>query len=216
MNPALGNALRSGFLLFAFAVLGSGILAYTFHLTRATIAASEEREKLALITQALPPQWFDNDLLADAIELPPTEELGTTEPSLVYRARLKGAPSALVFEAVAPDGYGGRIRLLVAVKVNGEVAGVRVVTHNETPGLGDYIDASRSDWIRVFEGTSLTGIPPMQWKVQKDGGVFPYRAGATITPRAVVKAVQRTLSFYQKEGAALFDRPARSTKEPRR
>lgn len=213
MNPALSNALRTALILLAFAILGTGILSYTFELTRGIIAASEEREKLALITQTLPSALFDNDILADAIQLPPSEALGTTEPSLVYRATLHGAPAALVFEAVAPDGYAGRIRLLVAVKANGEVAGVRVVSHNETPGLGDYIDASRSDWIRVFEGTSLSKIPPLQWKVQKDGGVFPYRAGATITPRAVVKAVQGVLTFYEKEGPALFARTARAKEQ---
>lgn len=215
MNPALTNALRTALILLAFAVLGTAILAYSFQLTRGIIAASEEREKLALITQTLPPALFDNDILADVIELPPTQALGTTQPSLVYRATLRGQPAALVFEAVAPEGYGGPVRLLVAVKANGEVAGVRVVSHNETPGLGDYIEVSRSDWIRVFEGASLAKIPPLQWKVQKDGGVFPYRAGATITPRAVVKAVQGVLTFYEKEGPALFARPvARKERKP--
>lgn len=207
MNPALNNALRTALILLGFTVLGTGILAWTWQVTRDIITASEEREKLALITQALPPELFDNDLLADAIRLPPSEELGTTEPSLVYRATLRGEPSALVFEAVAPEGYGGRIRLLVAVKANGELAGVRVVAHNETPGLGDYIEAAKSDWIRVFEGQSLAKIPPLQWKVQKDGGQFPYRAGATITPRAVVKAVYQTLQYFEREGRALLARP---------
>lgn len=208
MNPALGNALRTAFILVTFAVVGTGILAYTYYLTRDTIAASEEREKMALISQTLPPDLFDNDLLAEAIRLPPTEALGTREPSWVYRATRGGQPAALVFEVVAPDGYAGKISLLVAVKVNGEVAGVRVVAHNETPGLGDYIEAAKSDWIRTFEGASLANTPPLQWKVQKDGGRFPYRAGATITPRAVVKAVRRTLEYFEKEGGQLFVRPA--------
>lgn len=208
MNPALNNALRTALILVGFAVVGTGILAWTWQATRDIIAASEEREKLALITQTLPRELFDNDIIADAIRLPPTEELGTTEPSLVYRATLKGEPTALVFEAVAPEGYGGRIRLLVAVKANGELAGVRVVAHNETPGLGDYIEAAKSDWIRVFEGTSLASIPPLQWKVQKDGGRFPYRAGATITPRAVVKAVYQTLRYFEKAGGPLLARPS--------
>lgn len=207
MNAALRNALRTSAILLAFAVAGTAILAETVALTRDIIAASEEREKLALVTQTLPPELFDNDILADAVTLPPTEELGTTEPSHVYRAFLRGEPSALVFEAVAPDGYAGRIRLLVAVRASGELAGVRVISHGETPGLGDYIDIARSDWIRTFDGASLAGVPPLQWKVQKDGGRFPYRAGATITARAVVKAVHRTLLYFEKEGGALFVRP---------
>lgn len=204
MNAALRNALSTAFILVAFTVVGTAILAYTWQLTRDVIAASEEREKLALITQALPRDLFDNDILADSLRLPPSEELSPFEPSMVYRATLRGQPSALVFEVVAPEGYGGRIRLIVAVKANGELSGVRVVAHNETPGLGDYIEAAKSDWIRVFEGASLAKIPPLAWKVQKDGGVFPYRAGATITPRAVVKAVYQTLRYFEQEGARLF------------
>lgn len=208
MSAAARNSVRTAGILLAFTLLGTALLAYTFDLTRNIIAASEEREKLALITQALPRSLFDNDLIADAVELPPTEELGTTEPSRVYRATLKGEPAALVFEVVAPDGYGGRIRMLVAVRANGELAGVRVVAHNETPGLGDYIDIAKSPWIRIFEGKSLANVRPDGWKVKKDGGDFAYVSGATITPRAVVKAVHKTLLYFDKEGGPIFARPA--------
>jgi len=207
MTGAVKNSARTALILVAFTVLGTAILAYTFDVTRDVIAASEEREKLALITQALPPALFDNDITGDVVRLPPTEDLGTTEPSLVYRARLRGEPAALVFEATAPDGYSGRIKLLVAVRMNGELAGVRVVSHNETPGLGDYIEAAKSDWIRTFEGASLTKIRAEDWRVEKDGGRFAYRSGATITPRAVVKAVHKTLIYFDKEGGPIFARP---------
>jgi electron transport complex protein RnfG len=212
MTPAARNSLRTAGILLAFTLLGTALLAYTFQLTRGTIAASEEREKLALIVQALPARLFDNDIIADAVELPPTEELGTTEPSRVYRATLKGEPAALVFEVVAPDGYGGRIRMLVAVRANGELAGVRVVAHNETPGLGDYIDIAKSQWIRVFEGKSLASVRPDGWKVKKDGGDFAYVSGATITPRAVVKAVHKALLYFDKEGGPIFARPSKQEK----
>jgi electron transport complex protein RnfG len=204
MTSAVKNASRTAAILIAFTVAGTALLAYTFEITRDRIAASEEREKLALITQALPPTLFDNDLVADTVQLPPTEALGTTTPSLVYRARLKGEPAALVFEATAPDGYSGKIKLLVAVRANGELAGVRVVSHNETPGLGDYIDVAKSDWIKIFDGASLAKIRPDDWKVKKDGGQFSYNSGATITPRAVVKAVHKTLLYFDKEGGPLF------------
>lgn len=209
MSAALNNSIRTATLLIVFTVLGTGLLAYTFHLTRDTIAASEEHEKLFLITQALPPSLFDNDVIADAVTLAPTEDLGTTAPSLVYRATLKGEPAALVFEVIAPDGYSGRIKLLVAVRVNGELAGVRVISHNETPGLGDYIDIVKSEWIRIFEGKSLANIRRDDWKVKKDGGQFAYNSGATITPRAVVKAVHNTLLYFDKEGGPIFARPTR-------
>lgn len=207
MSAALANSARTAALLVAFTLAGTGLLAYTFDLTRAPIAASEEREKLTLITQALPPALFDNDLIADAVQLPPTEDLGTSAPSLVYRATLKGEPAALVFETIAPDGYSGKIKLLVAVRANGELAGVRVVAHGETPGLGDYIEAAKSDWIRIFDGASLAGVRTDDWKVKKDGGQFAYTSGATITPRAVVQAVHKTLLYFDKEGGPIFARP---------
>lgn len=208
MSTAFRNSVRTAGILVAFTVLGTALLAYTFRVTRDIIAASEEREKLALITQALPPGLFDNDIIADAVELPPTEELGTTEPSRVYRATLKGKPAALVFEVIAPDGYSGRISMLVAVRANGELAGVRVVSHHETPGLGDYIDIAKSPWIRIFEGKSLANVRPDGWRVKKDGGEFAYLSGATITPRAVVKAVHKALLYFDKEGGPIFARPA--------
>lgn len=208
MSAAFRNSVRTAGILIAFTLVGTALLAYTFQVTRDIIAASEEREKLALITQTLPPALFDNDIIADAVELPATEELGTTAPSRVYRATLKGEPAALVFEVVAPDGYSGRISLLVAVRASGELAGVRVVSHNETPGLGDYIDVAKSPWIHVFDGKSLANVRPDGWKVKKDGGEFAYMSGATITPRAVVKAVHRALLYFDKEGGPLFARPA--------
>ena len=208
MSASLSQSVRTAGILIAFTIAGTGLLAYTFDLTRETIAASEEREKLALITQALPPNLFDNDLIADAVPLPATEDLGTTAPSLVYRATLKGAPTALVFETIAPDGYSGQIKMLVAVRANGELAGVRVVSHKETPGLGDYIDAAKSNWIKIFDGASLAKIRTDDWKVKKDGGQFVSTSGATITPRAVVKAVHKTLVYFEKEGGPLFVRPS--------
>jgi electron transport complex protein RnfG len=213
MNPAASNAARTAAILLAFTIGGTALLAYTFDVTQAPIAASEEREKLALITQALPPSLFDNDLIADAVQLPPTEDLGTTAPSLVYRATFKGEPAALVFEAIAPDGYSGKIKLLVAVRANGELAGVRVVAHNETPGLGDYVEAAKSSWIRIFDGTSLSTVRTDDWRVKKDGGQFAYNSGATITPRAVVKAVHKTLLYFDKEGGPIFARPARQQEQ---
>jgi electron transport complex protein RnfG len=211
MNPALLNSLRTGAILLAFTVIGTGLLAFTFDRTRGMIEANEAKEKVALINEALPPALYDNDILADAVTLPANPALGTTQPSQAYRARLNGQPSALVLEVTAPDGYSGAIKLLVAIRASGELAGVRVVTHKETPGLGDYIEIAKSAWIRQFDGASLANTADNQWKVKKDGGRFDYMTGATITPRAVVKAVHGALRYYEQEGSRLFTTPA--TKE---
>lgn len=212
MNPALANALRTAFILFAFALAGTALLATAYFATRDPIAAAEEKEKLKLILETLPAGLFDNDVVADRVVLPPAELLGTSEPSHVYRARLSGQVSALVFEAIAPDGYGGPIKLLVAVRMDGELAGVRVVSHRETPGLGDYIEAGKSDWIAVFTGLSLTNTRPHEWRVKKDGGRIPYVTGATITPRAVVKAVHRTLEYFAEHGSEIARAPTAKEK----
>ncbi len=207
MSPASANAIRTTIVLLLFTALGTGLLAYTFDITKHNIAKNEEQAKRDLIAQALPKNLYDNDIVNDAVLLPATPELGTTQASHAYRGRLRGEPSALVLQAIAPDGYSGKIALLIAIQRNGEIAGVRVVTHNETPGLGDYIDIAKSDWIKQFDHTSLARPQASGWKVKKDGGHFDYMTGATITPRAVVKAVYKALRYYEQHGAQIFAQP---------
>lgn len=205
MIPEAGReSLRTAGILLAFAVAGTTLLAFVFALTRPIIAKTEEAAKLALIAQVLPAKLYDNDLLRDVIELAPAPELGPVEAGHAYRARLNGQPAAVVLEAVAPDGYSGRIKLLIAIRADGELAGARVVAHRETPGLGDYIEAAKSDWIGGFQGKSLENPETEGWKVKKDGGQFDYMAGATITPRAVVRAVKRALEYYGQNRERLF------------
>ena len=204
MSAVARASLTTALILLAFTVAGTALLAYTFSATKDTIAKSEEREKRVLIGQTLPREIYDNDLLADTISLPPDPLLGSEQPSIAYRARKGGQPAAVVLEVTAPDGYSGKIRMLVAIRFDGTVTGVRVVAHSETPGLGDYIDIAKSNWIRVFEGKSLADPPERAWKVKKDDGGFDYMAGATITPRAVVKAVARALRFYAEQQDNLF------------
>jgi len=190
--------------LLVFTSIGTAMLAFTFNQTRAPITKSEEQEKLKLISQLLPPSLFDNNVVRDMLTLKADTLLGTSDDSLAYRARLHGKPSAVVLEAVAPDGYSGKISLLVAIKASGEIAGVRVVSHHETPGLGDYIDLGKSPWIRNFDGASQARYKDPDWKVKKDGGQFDYMAGATITPRAVIKAVHKSLQYFEQNRDKLF------------
>ncbi len=190
--------------LLFFAVLATLVLASTYYLTRDNIASSVEKEKLKLIAQVVPQSLFDNDIIKDTLDIAPDELLGTDSTTTAYRARLQNQPSALVLEAVAPDGYSGKIALLVAIRANGELAGVRVVAHKETPGLGDYIEIARSNWIKGFDGASLAKYKKTDWKVKKDGGRFDYMAGATITPRAVVKAVHKALHYFEQHRETLL------------
>lgn len=205
MRRTLAKAsIHTALNLAAFALLGTAILAFTYSLTYDRIEQSVEAEKLKLITQIVPQTSFDNDIIKDTIAVEPDTLLGNEDATTAYRARFKNEPSVLVLEAVAPDGYSGKIGLLIAIKNNGELAGVRVVSHKETPGLGDYIDIARSNWIRIFDGASQENHSPADWKVKKDGGQFDYMAGATITPRAVVKAVHKALQYFALHQNALF------------
>jgi len=204
----LRHASVSAGILPAFAVVGTALLAATYLVTRPIIAETEKQAKLALIGQILPATLYDNDLLKDAALLPPAKELGNSEPTTVYRAVKEGKPSAAVLEVIAPDGYSGKIRMIVAIKADGEISGVRVVTHHETPGLGDYIEIAKNRWIRIFEGKSLSKYANQDWKVKKDGGKFEHTAGATVSPRAVVKAVHKSLEYFAQNEDKIFSLPA--------
>lgn len=202
MNEGLRESLRAGAQLALAGLAAAALLAGTWALTRDRIADAEQRAKLQALEIVLPPDRYDNDPIADAVQVRAPAWLGS-ESATVSRARLAGAPSALVLEVVAPDGYAGPIKLLIAVAADGTVLGVRVTAHQETPGLGDDIEAGRSDWITRFAGRALGDPPASRWQVQRDGGDFPQFAGATLTPRAVVAAVRRTLQFVARHGDAV-------------
>lgn len=201
----LKKMLLSASLLALFAVLGTALVAFTYENTRERIAQNERAVLLQGLHALIPPERHDNDLTLDRIEVRDPALLGSTAPQQVFRARAAGQPVALALTAAAPDGYSGDIQLLIAINHDGSLAGVRVTAHRETPGLGDKIDVSRSDWLLGFAGRSLTNPPPAQWKVKKDGGVFDQFTGATVTPRAVVKAVHNALNYYQQHRDTLFD-----------
>ena len=190
--------------LLFFALVGTALLALTYNLTRDTIARSEEYEKLKLVKQIVPSAVYDNDIMKDTVQIAPDELLGTDNLTTVYRGRLKNAPSIAVIQAAAPDGYGGRINLIIAIHRDGRIGGVRVISHNETPGLGDYIEIAKNDWINVFNDTSLENRRDSDWKVKKDGGTFDYMAGATVTPRAMIRAVHKALQYYALHRDDLF------------
>lgn len=197
--------LISGLFLCIFAVIGTTFVAVTEDSTREKIAENERRVLLRNLYALLPPAKLDNDIATDTLTVPASVLLGTESPSLVYRARLQGEPVALIFNSIALNGYSGRIHLLVGIYLDGSLAGVRVVKHAETPGLGDAIETQKSDWILDFDKRSLAGSRTGAWKVKRDGGVFDQFTGATITPRAVVEAVKNTLLYYQQNAKTLYE-----------
>lgn len=208
MREMVKHAMSTAGIMSVFAIVGTIVLASTFFTTRAPIAASERQAKLELFRQVLPASLHDNDLLKDAVAVAPGGDLGNRSETRAYRARLNGQPSAIILESTAPDGYSGDIKLLIGLRTDGSITGVRVLAHKETPGLGDYIETAHGNWILNFDGQSLAKTAEAGWKVKKDGGSFDYMAGATITPRAVVKAVHKTLQYWQTHRDELFAAPA--------
>ena len=203
-HTLIGDMLLAATLLTAVAVVGVGMVAFTHQQTAEPIEARRQEQTLRQLNAVLPPQRYTNNPAADTKEVR-DPRLGTDGPVTTYRARRHGEPEAVVLTVIAPDGYSGPIELLVAINMDGNLAGVRVVEHRETPGLGDAIEAQRSDWIEGFQGRSLDDPPEEEWTVQRDGGAFDQFTGATITPRAVVRAVARALDFYEDEAEMLFD-----------
>jgi electron transport complex protein RnfG len=197
--------LLSGLFLGLFAVVGTSFVALTEHNTRQTIAQNERRVLLRNLQALLPAEKLDNDIVTDTLLIPAASLLGTENESLVYRARMRGDPVAAIFNSIAPNGYSGKIHLLVGVYFDGSIAGVRALKHAETPGLGDALEIQKSRWILDFDGKSLNNPSAGKWLVKRDGGVFDQFTGATISPRAVVQAVKNTLLYYQQNTDTIFD-----------
>jgi len=204
MNAIQKHILGIGLMLAVFAIGSSSLVVVTENATRDKIAENERQALLNAINILIPANEYTNDILADTIEIAPKKQLATTKPTTVYRARQNQQPVAAIFTTIAPNGYSGKITLLVAVYQTGKLAGVRVINHKETPGLGDKIDERKADWITQFSGLALNNPAPAQWAVKKDGGQFEQFTGATITPRAVIQAIKNALHYFEQHQHDLF------------
>ena len=208
-------SVRTAVIMLAFTLVFTALMAGTYKATEPLVAASALAEKMRLIGEVLPPGQYDNNLMADAVTLPPQKILGLDDETRIWRARKGGVSVALVFEAAAPDGYSGRIGLILAVAADGRLLAQRVTAHRETPGLGDYIDPKKDrnkarPWITQFSNLGFDSVPRESWRVKKDGGRFDQMSGATISARAVTNASGRALAWAVKHRDKLFALPANS------
>ncbi|MDR1662304.1 MAG: RnfABCDGE type electron transport complex subunit G [Azoarcus sp.] len=204
---SLRHALVSALGLSAFTLAFTALMAFTYEATRERIAAAAEAQQMRLIDEILPRGQYDNALLKDAVTAAPGARVGR-----IWRARRANAPAALIFETFAGDGYGGRIELIASLGIDGKTGGARVVSHKETPGLGDYIDPARdrdknAPWIGQFVGVDAP-LPPARWDVKKDGGAFDQRTGATVSARAVTRALGQGFAWVATRREAIFSAPA--------
>jgi len=199
---------RNSLLLAVFAVCTTVLIAGTYLLTKERIAEQKRRAEEKALLQIVPRDRHDNSMLDDVIPVgPEAPGLGLKEPKRIYLARRGDEAVAAILPVTAPDGYSGEIDLIVGVNVDGSIAGVRTLSHKETPGLGDKVDFKKSDWVLGFNGRSLDNPQPGQWAVKKDKGVFDQFTGATITPRAVVAATLRALQYADANRETLFAVP---------
>ena len=205
MSNSNHSVIRSGLLLGLIALLGTSLLAGVNAITHERILEQEKNRVLQQLNAIVPTDIFNNDLLADMIEIQNQSDFSHASAVPVYRARMDGKPVAVLMIVTASDGYNGDIRILVGIDHQGKVLGVRIVSHRETPGLGDPIELAKSDWVLGFANKSLGNPESAKWAVKRDGGEFDQFTGATISPRAVVKAVHNSLQYFRDNKLALFD-----------
>jgi H+/Na+-translocating ferredoxin:NAD+ oxidoreductase subunit G len=188
---------RNAILLGVFAIASTAIIAGTFLSSQDAIQENIRHAEERALLEIVPRSRHDNAMLEDAHSISDSVMLGLRTEKKYYIARLKNQPVAIIFPATARDGYTGDIDLIIGVNIDGSIAGVRILSHRETPGLGDAVDRKKSNWVDGFIDKSLVNPTINLWKVKKDSGVFDQFTGATITPRAVTKAVLKTLQYFE-------------------
>lgn len=198
------SIFKTGWLLALTALIGTGMMSVINSHSKPFIAKNERETLLRTLNSVLPSDIYDNDITSDTVKLINKQYLGSDKPAIIYRARKNNKPIAAALEVIAPNGYSGEILLLVGINYPGEITGVRVVKHRETPGLGDNIEIQRSNWIDSFTGKSTRNTAESSWRVKKDGGYFDQFTGATITPRAVVDAVHKSLQYFNNNRDKIF------------
>jgi len=198
------SIVKTGLTLAVIAAICTALVALTFQATRERIAANEK----ALLEQSLQPAlagtFYDSGVSESRLVLPPPHGLPGNDPAVIYRVFAEGEPVAALFAVTARDGFSGPIRILVGIGIDGTVTGVRILQHRETPGLGDKIESTRSDWVFQFDGRSMGNPVATGWAIEVDGGEFDQLTGASVTPRAIIKAIRDTLIYFEAHQDAIF------------
>lgn len=210
---ASGSVIRNGLTLAAIAAVCTTLVAFTYRMTDDRIVANQEAWLEQSLLPALGGLRFDGNIGDAKVTIPAPHDLPGSGDAVVYRVYTDDVPAAALFVVTARGGYSGPIRLLVGIDTDGLVTGVHVLEHRETPGLGDGIEASKSPWARQFDGRSL-GDPALErWAIRRDGGEFDQLTGASVTPRAIVKAVKETLLYFDANRDSIFTASSREVAE---
>lgn len=186
-------------------LLFAGALSGVHHLTSDRIDEQKQNHVAKQLASILPSGYFEPPLhpITEPLMIP-----GTNQTATVHLAYQNQQPRAVLLDWITPNGYSGDIRLLLAIKPDGEVIGVRVLEHRETPGLGDAIEHDKSNWMRQFVGTSMNTPAPNGWQADRLGGEFDTISSATITSSAVIEAIALALHAYDRESKTLWEKGA--------
>lgn len=203
-NLTLLASKKNALLLGAFATACTLMVSLTYVLTKPAIEKQEKQQTFLKVTQVLDAAKFDNNPLDNCAMVQDVEISGLEIETPIYRATKDGEPYALIYQTETKQGYNGLIKLIVGVDASGVVQGVRTLTHQETPGLGDKIELAKSDWVLDFNAKQVAGTDDSHWFVKKDGGDFDQFTGATITPRAVVNQLRTSIVKLNQNFSQIF------------
>ncbi len=207
---------KSGVTLAVVAAVCATLVTVTWQITEKRIATNKTAWLERSLEPALTGLFFDSGVTESMITIEPPHELPGNEVAVIYRIYADKEAVAALFVVSARDGYAGPIRLLIGITMDGQVTGVRVLEHRETPGLGDRVEMSKSDWVLQFDERSLRDPNPKGWAIREDGGEFDQLSGASVTPRAIVKAIKSTLQYFDANQGAIFATPAETQEEEQR
>mgnify|MGYP001814629606 FL=1 len=205
------SVIKSGVTLAAIGAICTALVALTYQSTEQRIEDNEKAWLERSLQPALSGLFYDSGITESKIIIPPPHDLPGSDAAIVYRVYAESEPVAALFVVSARDGYSGPIRFLVGIKTTGEVTGVHVLEHRETPGLGDGVETGKSDWAEQFKGRSLLDPEPAGWRIKSDGGQFDQLTGASVTPRAIIKSVRETLLYFDLHSDEVFANPTSAT-----
>lgn len=209
----MSAVLKSGVTLAVIAAVCVALVATTYSLTSERIAANEKAWLEKSLEPALAGLTFEGSVSGSMLVVRAPHDLPGPDDVIIYRVYADDLPVAALFAVTARDGYAGAIRVLIGIEYDGTVTGIRILEHRETPGLGDKIVASRSDWVFQFDGRSLGDPGLEQWSIKRDGGEFDQLTGASVTPRAVIKVTKETLIYFAAHRDEIFSAPATEDRE---
>lgn len=204
----MNEVIKGGITLALIGAICAAMVATTFMLTRDRIAMNEREWLESSLEPALGNVKFDGGVTDSMLVIRAPHQLPGPDDAIIYRVYANDKPAAALFAVTARDGYAGAIRILLGVEFDGSVTGLRILQHRETPGLGDRIVSSRSDWVFQFDGHSLGDPDVDAWMIKRDGGQFDQLSGASVTPRAVITAVRETMIYFAAHRDEIFSAPA--------